>query len=419
VEVCNGFPEHYRQTLSIPIADESRLQQELNRFSIARTAFNSEDQRPYVPGSSVKGSLRTGYLNELQKKERLPASKGKGAAQDLERRLMGYDSIPSDPFRLVKVSDFRPVGETRTKVLYAINEKKKPSKFSARGPVQVLEVILPGSVFVGTITVDRPEVGANIRNPVSMESLLDSASKFYLGERARENKELSQVGIAQNAPEMDPHALDGGLLLRIGRHSGAESVTIDGQRQILIRQERGKNLTLEQATTFWLASESRKPKTKQQLLPYGWAVLAPLANDLSDHFLDEEELWKNRAAEEKKARESLLQKIALEKREALEAARKKAEEEERKRVQEEERKAKLAAMSPEEREVALLSAPSVTEDQMVKVFLRLDQFSEPNRKLAADALKDYWLKAGKWAKKDCSKKQWVKVQKIKSILGES
>jgi len=85
-------------------------------------------------------------------------------------------------------------------------------------------------------------------------------------------------------------------------------------------------------------------------------------------------------------------------------------------LEEEERKAKLAAMSPEEREVALLSDPSVTEGQMVQIFMRLDQFSEPNRKLAGGAMKDFWLSAGKWAKKDCSKKQWVKAQKIKSIL---
>lgn len=91
---------------------------------------------------------------------------------------------------------------------------------------------------------------------------------------------------------------------------------------------------------------------------------------------------------------------------------------ERLRKEEERRKAELEAMSPEERDIALLSDPSVTEDQVVQLFMRLDQFSEPNRKMGASALKAYWIKAGKWAKKDCSKKQWVKVQKIKAILGE-
>ena len=91
---------------------------------------------------------------------------------------------------------------------------------------------------------------------------------------------------------------------------------------------------------------------------------------------------------------------------------------ERLRKEEERRKAELEAMSPEERDIALLSDPNVTEDQVVQVFMRLDQFSEPNRKMGASALKAYWIKAGKWAKKDCSKKQWVKVQKIKAILGE-
>ena len=72
MDVCNGFPDHYRQTLSIPLNDERRIQNELHRFSIARTTFSTEDFRPYIPGSSVKGALRTGRLNELQQKKHLP-----------------------------------------------------------------------------------------------------------------------------------------------------------------------------------------------------------------------------------------------------------------------------------------------------------------------------------------------------------
>ncbi len=62
--------------------------------------------------------------------------------------------------------------------------------------------------------------------------------------------------------------------------------------------------------------------------------------------------------------------------------------------------------------------PDITEQQVIAIFNRIDSFSEENKKHAALSLKTYWETRVKWKKKDCSKKQWVKVQKIKTILGD-
>ena len=51
IKVAPGFVEHYRKTLSIPTNNEKMIRQELNRFTIWRTAFLPEDGRPYIPGS--------------------------------------------------------------------------------------------------------------------------------------------------------------------------------------------------------------------------------------------------------------------------------------------------------------------------------------------------------------------------------
>jgi len=251
-----------------------------------------------------------------------------------------------------------------------------------------------------------------------LKDLLEGSSYFYAGESARERKELDLARIADSVPGIGED-LDGGSLVRIGRHSGAESVTVEGQRQISIKQGPKKNVTLDHATTFWLAAETRAPKLKSHLLPFGWVALSAVEDGLEDLFREEESSWKEKLEEEKESRRLLIQRAAEEKRKVVEAARKKAEEEERRRAEEERKKAELEAMSPEERDIASLFEPSVTEEQTVRIFMKLDQFSDANRKIAATVLKECWMRAGKWVKKDCSKKQWVKVQKIKSILGES
>lgn len=63
-------------------------------------------------------------------------------------------------------------------------------------------------------------------------------------------------------------------MLRIGRHSGAEAVTIEGNRHIKIMRGKGQQPKyLDHTTTIWLASETSKPNTNNGLLPFGWAVM--------------------------------------------------------------------------------------------------------------------------------------------------
>jgi hypothetical protein len=96
-----------------------------------------------------------------------------------------------------------------------------------------------------------------------------------------------------------------------------------------------------------------------------------------------------------------------------------AEEEERRRKEAEKRKAELEAMSPEQRDIAALRDPSITEERAVEIYVRIDDVSGENRTAVAQALKEYWIAQGKWQTKNCSNKQRSKVQKIKTILGEN
>lgn len=292
VEVCPGLVDHYRDTLSLKSADERKLQQELNKFIIARTAFLVEDGRPYIPGSAIKGVLRTAYLNHLAQTKRFPTPRGRSASRDLEKILLDGGAFDTDPFRMLKVSDFLPVGEARTRIMYAVNEKKKPSRFQARGPFQILEVILPGTIFVGRITLAKPHPQAGIRTPLDHATLMKSAADFYRGENLREKQELIEVGIQSSPPP--PEA---GVLLRLGRHSGAEALTIEGHRTIKIMQAQGERPAyLDQATTLWLAAAERRPLKKDSLQPFGWAVLAPETAELEQCRGEQEAAWQRQKA---------------------------------------------------------------------------------------------------------------------------
>lgn len=305
VEVCPGFIEQYQKTLSIPLNDSRRIQQELSNFVISRTAFNSSDARPYIPGSAIKGALRTAYLNIRAADQKISTPRGRSPAKDLESKLLDAYTFETDPFRLLKVSDFRPVGEVRTRILYAVNQKKKPSRFQARGPFQILEVIEPGSLFEGAISVVVPEKGAGIKKPLTFEKLIQSAQSFYSREMNQENAALAAIEINNLAPVKR----DDGFMLRLGRHSGAECLTIEGHRAIKIMQARGEKPKIESsATTLWLASDFSKPLSQAGLRPFGWGA----AEAMSEQTMRECELMEQDYQLGRKASEAKKPHIAPE-----------------------------------------------------------------------------------------------------------
>ncbi len=271
VSLCPGFMAHYQDTMKLPAADRRKIQQELNNFAIARTAFNPNTGLPYIPGSSIKGALRTAWLNKMQREKKIRKD-DRRKGKELEKELLDGGDFSSDPLRMLKVSDFMPVGKVKTRIVYAVNEKKKLSEFGAKGQCQILEVIEPGSLFEGNITVETPPPRDIIRHPIERNALIAAAMRFYGEDLQRENGELERINIGGVHPETP----SGGFLLRIGRHSGAESVTIAGHRSIRIMQGRDKTaVNLDHATTFWLAAEERKPVDKSNLRPFGWVTVDP------------------------------------------------------------------------------------------------------------------------------------------------
>ena len=409
IRVAPGFIDHYRSTLKI---SENKIQQELNRFVIERTAFRPADNRPYIPGSSIKGALRTGYLNYvcggINLKER--------DARALEKKLLDYRSIEQDPFGHVKVSDFQPVGEIKTRIVYAVNKKKKVSDKEARGHYQILEVIEPGSAFIGEITVAEPAVKSPEKKAIQLKTLLSGTHAFYSEEHDRENRALGAIGISAKS-----YNRENSLLMRMGRHCGAESVTVAGNRDIKIMKGPGaRPAFLNHATTLWLASPARKSQNTNGLLPFGWAGISRLDADFETEFFERERAYMNLKAREEKeklaAAQLQIQKaVEVQKEQAEKLAREQAEEAEREKRQQE-----LAAMSPEDRELAeIFDRSSVTENDVVNLYKRLDEMDDTHKVKCARKIKEFYISTGKWTVNKKKKKQFEKVQHLKAVLGES
>lgn len=111
--------------------------------------------RPYLPGSSLKGALRTALAwvvwgqRGLRPDRRKLKSYYKFAAQTYERELFGRDPN-HDLFRALQVSDSAPVGADRLMIAntQVLHRSGKPAS-----PVEV-EALQPDTAFALTIKID-------------------------------------------------------------------------------------------------------------------------------------------------------------------------------------------------------------------------------------------------------------------------
>lgn len=277
VEIASGLIEHYKKVLAMSSFDKKAV---INQFTMNKTAYNPQCNQPYIPGTSLKGSLRTAYLSTLAVVKEIKGFKGK--SKDLEVQILNGD-FATDPFRMVKVSDMLPAGEVKTKIVYAVNRKKeksdKESLADKGGVYQVFEAIQPGSIFEGTLNIGKPEKHSGISLPVTADNLKGSINKFYIPLLESEIKTLKTIDVQVPIINVVNSRFKGQInktafLVRIGRHSGAEGVTIEGNRNIKIMQGPGNPPKyLDHATTLWLASDKPKPANNNGLLSFGWAML--------------------------------------------------------------------------------------------------------------------------------------------------
>jgi CRISPR-associated protein Csm5 len=276
VEVSKGFLAIFERVATRLRPQEAK--QELNKFLIGRTSYLPADNAPYIPGSALKGALRTGWLNHLNKGRQMQG-------RDIEVQLLG-GRFAEDPFSQIKVSDLLPLDSPATRICFAVNKKKKTSQHEPRGPQQILEVIRHdcSAVFEGIITLHVPEQGTPIKSPIkNSPEFFAQSTGFFSTEMAAEEVTLKSISLpASIAVKMKAAFGDKYLKtvfpIRIGRHSGAECVTVAGARSIKIMGKKGDQPKYgPNATTLWLAGDA--PKADSNLLPFGWVALELLELD--------------------------------------------------------------------------------------------------------------------------------------------
>ena len=244
------------------------VKNEQNLFRIARNVTTGAADGAYIPGSSLKGAIRTALLSTAY--ERHASSFSDNAKiREIEKTLAGGE------FARLKIGDALPVKSFMTDICKALNVKRRYVRENANLSVYV-EAIPAGTGLTGAAEIcDSPRESEKQFSPVAalmdMEKIRLACNKFYLA-RLREKQEsmVSRYGVpAEFFTRMEAAAQKPDtFIVCLGKYGGAENVTVAGLRRIKIKGKKGeKPRDSDVGTTYWLASDGNEK------MPFGWCVV--------------------------------------------------------------------------------------------------------------------------------------------------
>lgn len=256
VDVSEAVKKRYKERFDAP---ENQL---------PMSPFIRTGSRPFLPGSSIKGAIRTAYLNFL--KRGTPSLNERRKADLVEGELLkaivtGKDGKPrfaidKDPFRAIKVKDvFLP--EKSTFFAEVINHNKDKSNRINPTSIQILSEVTYGTLigkpvtFELKISIDKKALshqdsGINrMHKDLTIETLLKACDDFYRGALKEERDKFLKNAIGgEEINKAYQQILDntkGGYLFRLGWGSGLISITISEDLRTETRYGKSKHLVNE------------------------------------------------------------------------------------------------------------------------------------------------------------------------------
>ncbi len=241
-----------------------------NQVLISPMMRNEISMEAYIPGSSVKGAMRTAITNHFVAKARVTKNDARGR-MDYNQKIFGR--IQDDPMRYLKLADV-PLGKSGTVIVEAAEYPLRSGKpltpknhmetsFSlchARKPF-----VYPFRLSLAPFKIHGTKI--------DLKFVIDALYRFYVSKYRDEYVKFFQSGDAERTRKVRQEIIPmnkaiAGLrsnetLIRIGHFSHVECITLDKVRNPRTRLGRDRK-PLPWGTTRTLANGT---------YPYGWAKL--------------------------------------------------------------------------------------------------------------------------------------------------
>jgi CRISPR-associated protein Csm5 len=247
IKVTPEVAQSYKDKIGKVVQKEGGGKNVFNGFEIAKTYVAANSKKAILLGSSLKGSISTAYQEALYKVCH--------NYNDVKAKML----MPNDDnlFKNFLISDAISIKQA-TIIDYTVN-KKRAKETKAEGLKPILEFIVPNSEFETVVTCKGLDFDA------IMKSCNDHYMPIFQSQFDTQSDEFTKQALSDKFKDQYENwkPQQNQFLIRVGKHSGARAVTVDGIREIKIMAGRGRTPKTEtEETTIWLTSER----------PLGWLL---------------------------------------------------------------------------------------------------------------------------------------------------
>lgn len=291
--VSQGFLTFYISRIGQIAQRETGNRRVVNRLQISRTFIHPHKHVPVIPGSALKGAIRTAIVNDLAQHELVELKRlasDRQGSKKVQEKVLSYSRVNEDPMKFFKVSDAEyQHSYLPTEIMFSVSRKRKPKANyePAEGVSTYMEVISPYRFQAFTSDLRFVEAFDHKQNtaiPTSFAEVAKVCNAYYLPKLKFELEQLSQEA---NYLDSDYVKAVNDLLasewetmlkankifvLRLGKFSGAQDKTLDDLRSIAIKVGKQDYENKPETHEVRLAAEI-DVKQKHGLLPFGWVLV--------------------------------------------------------------------------------------------------------------------------------------------------
>lgn len=200
--------------------------------------------KAYLPGSSIKGAVRTAIVSALALQSGLPAPKPFGReVWEFESKVLKYRDAKADPFRAVKFADSY-LADDATFICHVYNIGKDRDGVLKPTQIQLIHQVTHSLISAAAyqtrcrfetelrLDVELMRQGNAVSQRFTLEQIINCCRQFYLDKLNMEHTKFYEGStLADYSDQLlrQTYAPDE-CLIRVGRFSGVESVTLDEYR---------------------------------------------------------------------------------------------------------------------------------------------------------------------------------------------
>ena len=224
-----------------------------NALEVSQMYRPAGKKNPIIPGSSIKGAIRTALLND--KIDLLDKTENQKNIKDVEKKLFGFKNEKDDPLRALVISDavFESKGSSFVGVVKNVAPNKYSGNLEAKKMQMIAEMIFGSLLGVqntstanflldidlqnSLVASDNPRKNFTMQTKFDIKDIIDSCNNFFANAFDDEYEkfftkcvEKTDVIIHLRKQIDEIYESKNSFPLRLGHWSQVEFVTLDRAR---------------------------------------------------------------------------------------------------------------------------------------------------------------------------------------------